>query len=65
LNYGLINTEYHICVDNDIDDKVIKNISRLIRPLCIRAYMHRNSMPGEKDFGVTKERIKDWSVRLI
>ena len=65
LNYGLINTEYHICVDNDIDDKVIQNISNIIRPLCMRAYMHRNAMPGEKDFGVTRDRIKDWSIRLI
>ena len=64
LQYGFMNFVLHIYVDNDVDDYEIYKISELVKPLGCRTYIHRNIFPGEKDFGVTRDKIKD-AVKLI
>lgn len=56
---GLFNVEFHIYPDADIDNGTIYNISRLLYPLDIKVYMHRNLYQNEKDFGVPLDRIKE------
>ena len=53
--------EVNIYPDNDIsgDDRKMNNIIELCRPLNIPVIIHRNAFPGEKDFGVPKERINE------
>lgn len=62
--YGFMNFTVHIYIDNDVDDYEIYKISNLVKPLGIKVFMHRNTFPGEKDYGVCKEKIKD-TVQLI
>lgn len=57
--YGLINAEYHIYLDNDIDDYTIQSIAKITIPLKIRVYIHKNRYTGEKDYGVKASNIID------
>ena len=61
---GLMNVVFHIYVDNDISDDEIKHIADLLRPLGIVVYLHRNMYPGEKDFGVSKDKIKEQIIKI-
>lgn len=56
---GLINIELHIYPDADIDDWSMYNIRNYLDPFNIDIFVHRNTYPGEKDFGVSKDKIKE------
>ena len=51
--------EFHVFVDNDVPDEKIYDIARALYYFNIELYIHRNRYPGEKDYGVPKERIID------
>ena len=65
--YKLINVEIHIYPDNDDSgsnnrmDYIAKKLSSLGLPL----YIHRNLYPGEKDFGVSINRIQESVIKLV
>lgn len=61
----LFNLEIHIYADNDIERDKMIYISNLIKPFGFRFYLHRNIYPGEKDFGVPKNRIKETIERIL
>lgn len=61
---GLYNLEVHIYMDNDQSDFQALSIANLLTHFNTPVYLHRNICPGEKDYGVPKDRIKD-SVRWI
>ena len=61
---GLIDVTFHIYIDNDIKPQVLPEISVILKPLGIVSYIHFNSMDGEKDFGVPKEKIRECVYRL-
>ena len=61
---GLMNVVFHIYVDGEIPTSDIQFIADMLRPLGIPVYIHRNMCPGEKDFGVTKDRIIEQVTRL-
>lgn len=61
---GLININLHLCPDKDVSDWAMYNIVRQIEPFNISIYMHRNIYPGEKDFGVPKDKIQDHIERI-
>jgi len=63
-DFGLSNVIFHIYTDGDVKTESIKFISNILKPLGIPLYMHRNVFPGEKDFGVPKNRIKDQIIKL-
>ena len=56
---GIIDIDFHLFVDNDIEkriiDKVIYKLTPLGFPLCI----HNNTYLNEKDFGVPRIKIND------
>jgi hypothetical protein len=59
---GIINYEIHYYPDKDVTDNdfyydVLKKISLLPS----NVYIHRNIFNGEKDFGVSMDRIKDYT----
>lgn len=64
VEYGFINFDLHIYVDNDVDNYEIMKISSLLKPYGICIYLHRNTYPGEKDYGVSADRITDSIVRI-
>jgi hypothetical protein len=61
---GIMNCIFHIYVDNDVPNDEIRLISELLSPLGIQVFIHRNMYPGEKDYGVRIEKIKDYIIRL-
>lgn len=61
----LINVEFHIYKDNDMEDYIIEDIANRIRPYFIPLYLHNNSYEGEKDFGVPVHRIHENITQLI
>lgn len=61
---GLYNLEIHIYMDNDQSMKQIYNIANLLQYFCIPLYVHNNSFPNEKDYGVPSSNIID-NIRKI
>lgn len=57
-SYGLLNCEYNFYVDNDVSDSEL-----YIETLGLPYRVFRNGMPGEKDYGVSADRIKN--VRYV
>lgn len=60
--FKLFQFNLHLYPDNDNigTDAAMMNIVEYLRPILgIEVYIHRNSYPGEKDFGVRKEKIID------
>ena len=53
--------ELHYYPDNDKSgsNEVMNRVINAVRPFCCPIYIHRNLYPGEKDFGVPKNRIKE------
>lgn len=64
LEYGFMNFELHIYVDNDVDNFEIQKIANLVKPIGVEIFMHRNLFQGEKDYGVRRENIIDKVVKL-
>lgn len=58
---GVINYETHYYPDSDVsDDDFFYDVTRKIQLLPTDICIHRNGYVGEKDFGVPKDRIKDY-----
>ena len=64
MTMKLVNLEIHYYVDNDVNDNLILYIAELIRPFNMNMFIHRNTYPNTKDFGVPLSKIKE-SIRLI
>lgn len=61
---GLINIDLHIYVDGDVKEYDINKIRFYVEFLNINTWIHRNIYPGEKDYGVPREKIKDFSYQI-
>lgn len=61
---GLYNLEVHIYKDNDQGMHQINDIGNLLKYFGIPLYMHVNAYPGEKDYGVPRNRIQDNIMRI-
>lgn len=59
--YKLPYVEFHFYPDNDKQgsNKKIDNVVRYLKPLHMPIFIHRNTYPGEKDFGVPITRINE------
>ena len=55
----LINIEFHIYIDNDVDINTIQGINRYLKVYNIPLYVHKNIYPNEKDFGVKLSNIQE------
>ena len=64
LETGIINYEIHYYPDADVTDRDFFDVQRKIQLLPSNIFIHRNTHPGEKDFGVPMNRIID-TVRVI
>lgn len=63
-NIGLINIRINLCPDGDVSDYKMFRIAEYLSPFNIPISIHRNSSPGQKDFGVNKTQTSD-SVRVL
>lgn len=61
----LINLEVHIYPDADIDDDMMYDIADNLAIFNIPIYIHRNIYPGEKDFGVKPDHIKEYTRKIL
>lgn len=61
---GLIDISFNIFIDNDIPNKILSIIANKFKPLGIPITIFMNTMKGEKDFGVSRDRIKIYSYNL-
>ena len=57
--FGLMNIEFHIYIDNDIKQSELDGVKRICKDFEIDTYIHRNTYIGEKDFGVDLQHIKE------
>lgn len=55
---------FHIFIDSDVDMRVFRNISLYLKKYNIPLYIHKNLYKGEKDYGVRKEKIKDYIIKI-
>ena len=57
---GIINARIHLYVDADVSTDSIKyGLIKSLMPFDLDIFIHRNLYPGEKDFGVSPERINE------
>lgn len=57
--FGIINSTFHIYIDNDIDIYPLKEYKDLLYEMYIDVYIHKNTYKDEKDYGVPLSRITD------
>lgn len=62
--YGFIGFILHIYADADVDDRMFIKIKNMLSPFNIPVFIHRNQVSGEKDFGVSMDKIKDQKYKL-
>ena len=63
---GLINYTIHMYPDADVSDRELDHIAlRRLSDLPATIYIHRNTYPNEKDYGVPRDHIRDSIVRTI
>lgn len=64
---GLPYIELHLYPDNDMSGSVhvMADIAELVAPLGIPMYVHRNASQGQKDFGVSPDKIIEKTDRII
>ena len=63
-NMGLYNLEVHIYRDNDQSMFQMYEIAELLRYFNISTFIHNNTYPNEKDYGVPKDRIIDNIIQI-
>lgn len=61
----ILNAEIHIYFDNDIKRFEIEDIIYQLQYLNLDIYFHWNRFENEKDYGVSKEKISDYSEHII
>ena len=62
--YGIMNANIHLYVDNDVSNDELGSAIDKSKELNYQIYIHRNIYPKEKDFGVKLENIKESIIRI-
>lgn len=61
----LVNIELHVYIDADISISVVNQLRDICYVFQIPFYLHRNMKPGQKDFGVSLDKIIEQQERVI
>ena len=64
LSYGLTSFELHLYPDMDVPEYEMIRIREETRVFDIKCVIHRNLYPGEKDFGVSIDKINETYYEL-
>ena len=62
--FGMLDVEFHLYMDMDVEYWYKDQIYKILEPLGISSYIHQNLYPGKKDYGFPIEYIKDSQVTL-
>lgn len=63
--HGLMNFNLHLYLDNDVKIEKVDRLRQELFPFYnVGIYIHRNTYPEEKDFGVNMDRISDGMTKL-
>lgn len=62
--YPLVNIAIHLYPDNDVPDYYFTWFLKSLNRLYIPTFIHRNIFPGEKDFGVPLDHIRENIERI-
>ena len=63
-NYGFMGFNLHLYPDEDVGSDKMSIIKKDVLPFCIAVYVHRNTFPGEKDYGVCMKKINDTIIKI-
>jgi hypothetical protein len=63
--YGIVNPELHAYMDNDAKEYHTELLKNNLKRYACPLYFHWNSFEGEKDFGVSNERIAEFEERIL
>lgn len=55
--YGFLNMTLNFYPDKDVTPNEMRRVTSIFRPFGFEQYIYRNLYPGEKDFGVPRDRI--------
>lgn len=64
VTYGFNGFNLHLYPDADIADYEMIKIKKELSLFNIKIFIHRNMYPGEKDFGVSHDRIQDSFTKI-
>lgn len=64
VDFGIMNMEIHLYMDNDIDNWIYEVVKTNMAPFGYNIFVHLNKSPGEKDFGVPLDRIDEYTYKL-
>lgn len=64
VNYGFSGFNLHLYPDSDIGNNQMEYIKEDIKPFNIKVFVHRNVSEGEKDYGVSRDKIIDSCIRI-
>ena len=64
VDLGLVNFRLHVYIDKNIENSILYSLKKYLYPIEIEIIIHMNMYNGEKDYGVPKHRIIDYSYKL-
>ena len=64
VNYGFTNFDLHLYPDSDVSLDKMSSIKEDIKIFGSRVFVHRNTSPGQKDYGVDMHNIIDTVTKI-
>lgn len=64
INYGFTSFNLHLYPDSDVGNDKMEIIKEDVRPFGAKVFVHRNTFPGQKDYGVSRDKINDTIIRI-
>jgi hypothetical protein len=64
ITLRMMNLEIHLYADMDIEKYKILDLANFLSPFKYKFYLHRNIMQGQKDMGVSIDKIKESIERI-
>lgn len=63
--FSIANAIIDIYPDNDVDNNFYRDIASKLAQINVPVYVHRNGYRDEKDFGVSRDKIMEYTDRLF
>lgn len=64
VDIGLVDFVLHVYIDKNIESGILSTLKKYLYPIDIEIIIHINMYNGEKDYGVPKHHIIDYSYKL-
>ena len=63
IDIGLVDFVLHVYIDKNIESSILYTLKKYLDPIHMEVIIHMNMYNGEKDYGVPKSKIVDYSYR--